>query len=441
MSIFFKISYANVFLLAALLCGSTIIAADAFRPWASIPQEKSIERCAVDESSLTTLDLASNNELYVEPVALASSGPNILIAGWPSYLWGSNPDGSKKRIPSDSVFGAVFDTAGRARLIRSPFPSRLLDGVRALGRGDGTWDIVFAELIPYPVTEFFPPDTASRLWHGVYDGHDWVSLKTIPIPTDFTPHPNHASALVRSGDTLAWAVPVSAPGYRKDVLVLEQREGRWASQIIHSRQAAYTALTFSDATGLLVAIVQPDTSLASDQNSLFLYARQPSWYQIGRVAHGGSEPVFRPTFASSSDGVILSWTAGANSSSTVRTILLASSALPGNNTSAVTIDSQSSRTPVFTTFISNKFPIWVVEHESSTGDRDSRELRFISITDGSSHLLKSIQSPFLSGFRATKANDSVIVLAGARWSDDIKKDIVVSAVLRTTINCLSGEAL
>jgi hypothetical protein len=389
--------------------------------------------CAVRELSRARLVVEERRELYVEPVALAANPRgDALLAGRPNYLWKRSRSGEAKLVGRDSVFGAVIAADGTARTIRSPVPAWLLGTVRVLGRKDGGWDVVFAELRPYARSTEHPPytDSVAHLWHGVYDGRRWTSLEEIPPPPQVQLSSGGASALVRWGDTLAWAVRTRAkpPGYSIDVAVFERRNRRWSHEIVPTRSTAYVALAHS-ASGPVLAIVAPDETERQDRNSLFLWVRQPTWKSLRKVVSGTREgPVHHPSLIASDDQLVLTWAASRDRAAQpeLRAII---GALRGPPDRVFVIDSSSFRAGAYLGLPGGPH-MWIANHNLS---EHAREVRFVRIAGQEAVPAGSAPSPFLGGFGASTIGTSEILLAGAVWDDT--EQMPVSLIVRMGVSC------
>jgi hypothetical protein len=385
--------------------------------------------CTIDEAARTPLTVQGGRKLYIEPVALSPSGSEVLLAGWPSYLFARSGGGTPHRVSTESIFGAVITADGGARTVRSPINSRLLSEVRALGRGDGSWDVVFAELIPYAPNRWPPPDTAAHLWHGVYDGSTWRSLDRIPLPPGTTLDPVASSPLIRVGDTLFWAVRTT-PGYSRDVLLFRGLGGKWTNETIPTGQAGYVALAHTDKDGLLLATTRADGALRNDKNSLFLYVRDPRWRTLRRVAQGGEQPANSPTAVVLDGRLILTWYADVDDRREVRVLQDAVSA-PTEHT--VLLDSSYAPLRPVASVSSSSGVYWLVDHVARAASR--REVRIFRGTKRGVHEIMRYGSPFVGGFRAVSAGDDIL-LAGASLEDSLP----VSLLVRLRTRCDSDDA-
>jgi hypothetical protein len=353
----------------------------------------------------------------------------VLIAGWPSYLFARDSGGKPRSIGADTILGVIIDRHDRARTFRSPVASRMVGGVRALGREDGGWDVVFAELISFSRERFPQPDTAARLWYGVHDGRRWKSLEEIPRPAGFIFHPRLGSQLVRSGETLSWALRATNPGGRINIVVLNGRRGRWASEIVATPSAAYVQLTEARRSGPLLAVVRADTSLRpGDSNSLFIYSRSPEWLAVRRIARGGAEPANHPSFVRSGGDILLTWYVDKPGGGEVR-MLRNPGVAPLRETAALSTGFSGGRPVAYASLRTGAY--WIIDYRPP--EKAAAELRFFHDTGGGVGEVTRWPSPFLGGFHAAAVQESSFVLAGAVWKD--QDSIPVTLLVRVAPQC------
>jgi hypothetical protein len=417
-----------------------LVAACSQKPQLSsaAPTATEAAACRVTEVGRHRLAVENGGELYVEPVAMGASGRHVLIAGVPNYMWIRDAAGKARFTARDSVFGVVVDAEGGARTIPAPISARLISEVRVLGRGDAAWDVVFAEVAPW--TGYFSPDSAVRLWHGVYDGRrGWSGLEELPMPANTVVRPKLSSVLVGRDGKLAWALrSVGDAGF--GLVVYERRAGRWSFEsITPERVAAYPQLAYTDTAGLLLAVVGIDTVRPDAPNSLFLHARTSRWRRIGRVARGGEEPVHDPALSYWNGRAVMGWRtevpdADGGTRNEARALL---NALDTSAGKPIILDSSlapgfSRPTPIIT---DSGQLLWTVDHGSpSAGNAaERRVLRILSASARGASVVWEMDTPFLGGFRSTSAGGSDLLLAGALV--DQADSMVVSLLLRVRADC------
>jgi hypothetical protein len=391
------------------------------------------DRCVVRETSRTPLAIDGNRELYVEPTVVSPSGGRILLAGRPNYLFSPGAPTEERSVSRDSVFGAVLDARGRARLVPSPIDPALVASARALPLEGGRWALVFGEL-KHP---WEPPrsDTIARLWYGEFDGTTWSALEELPHVSGGVIELEMGSALVRRADTLFVAAAIRTDTGSRSIALFERRAGRWSLEIVNTlRAVAYVELVYSDSLGLLVAVVQGDPSLSRDSNSLLLYGNRPRWEIIRRVLHGGAQPVYDPLFGSSSEGTVLSWWVvdreGQPAARHARAMVGLTEARDGR-----VVELDPDITHVVPVFRRSAFPVWVAEHNTLTG---SRELRFVAESFGVPRELASLPSPFTGPFAATAVGGSELLVSGPLFHADAARPRLVSLLIRATVECSSS---
>jgi len=393
-------------------------------------------QCVAREVSRKPLVVEDGRLLYVEPAAFVPNHRgDVMLAGTMNMLIDLSSEGRVKGASGDSVFGALIRRDGRAHIIPSPVPDgRLLTGIRAVARKDGGWSAVFAESKPHPREEV-APDTAVRLWHGIYDGKRWSLLEQLPLPTEGALRPRLAATPVLRGDTLAWAMTLRVPNLANRIALFERRGGRWTYEIIPTFHAQ-VQLAYSDTLGLMMAVVQPDTMVRSDGNSLILWARKPAWRRVRRVVHGDAEgQVYTPSLTLSPTGGVLSWHAQVDDGPprAGREARVMIGALEERNTPVVTLDSAavSTQYPFAPVLLPGGGRLWVVEH--ALPDMRSTEIRFVRDSAQTGVLMGRIPNPYLSQFYgATAVGPREVLVTGLQY---FANRYIVSLLLRVRVEC------
>lgn len=393
--------------------------------------------CAITEISREPLRLADGGELYVEPVVVAPSREGeLLLLGRYNYLF--QPVGERwMPAPDDSVMGAVVEPSGAAWIVNAPFPANLLDGIRALAREDGGWDVVFAQL--RPSTDTVRSDTVETLWYGVLRQGRWAMLERLPASRGRVVHGDRVSSLVRWGDTLAWAVSQQRPGDAlMSVLVYERGDSGWAFSVVPAAPA-YVELMHHPATGLAVAVVQPDPLQRSDANSLLLWSRQPDWRIHGRIVRGRDERVHAPFIRMRGDEGVLSWKADVPAAD--GGFRHEAHAMVGRiatrNEPVLRLDSLAMPLrPLHLLDFSEDRRAWLVER--GAWDEAGSELRFVGDPAGRVVLLGSMPSPFVTGVGAAAVSASEAVVSGGVIAHD--GDAVVTLLLGMRMECVPNPA-
>jgi hypothetical protein len=387
----------------------------------------------VREVSRIPLVVEGGSELYVEPTAFAVSRGDLLLAGTPNYLWRRRPGSRVALVAQDSVFGAIIASDGKARIIHAPISPRLVHSVRVLGRDNGKWDVVFAE-IARPRANPGDEGIAVRWWYGVFDGRSWSSLEQLPTPTDVGFRLFNPSPIVRRGDTLAWTTPVTTTKGMTEAVVYERRNGRWSFDFVPTYySAAYSLLASSDSLGLVAVVVHADRTLPTDENSLFFYTRRPTWQLLRRVIHGGNEPVFGPSVVLASRPAVLSWKTPIRSEGGRWEARAMIGRLENEGAPWITLDSSVITAKAV---LSRHLPVrvWVSEHIDPR-DPMNRSVRFIGDVGESAVLLGQFPSPFLGPFAAAAPASSEIVVAGPRPGGGVDDPEVVTLLIRARVQC------
>jgi hypothetical protein len=428
-----------LFLIKRVLCGTLTIvvlvsgcasASGVKAPPSSGGQDAA--NCAVREISRHRLTVLGNRPLYVEADAFVANGRGeVLLAGTPNYLWQVSPPGEITGLTEDSIFGAVIAPDGTARIVPAPITARQIHGIRVTSRNDDGWDVVFAEVAAFVGDR--QPDEALRLWYGVYDGEGWNSLEQIPAPDGIPLSTLFTSSLVRRGDSLAWAL-VPAMGFlRRDIVLVQRREGRWAYESVPTRTPADVDLSYSDSLGLLLAVVQPDPGLRGDGNSLMLWAQRPEWQVVRRLVHGDVDGrVYEPSLRRLSTGLLANWTTPAGTGREARNELRALvGRLEEQTAPAVVLDANvsiwSQAPPLLP---APAMPVWAAHHVLP--DSDASEIRFLTLSADSAIELGRVASPYYLRVSSVASAASELLVSGMEYAEN---RFAFSLLLRARVEC------
>lgn len=390
--------------------------------------------CSVRELARERLLVEGGRALYVQPVILEPNGRGeTLLAGDISFLLERRPpDGAWTFVREDSTFGAIIPAGGEATVVPAPIPARLIGGARALARGDGAWDVVFAQVHDY--TGPSRPTTVARLWHGVLDGRRWRQLEPVPLPAGAadTLDVLHASALLRVGDTLFWAASLRRPGLDA-VAIFTRGDGGWDHESVPTLGGGYPRIAHADTLGLVLAIVGPDRTLPADGNSLILWVRRPEWRPYRTLVPSSREQVYDPWISLLPGREAAGWVAGMEDGTRAHAVLgdLDSVAPVTVLDSAIRAHGQFAVRPME---LAPGVRLWVLEHvleEEGTG-----ELRMVQESGGVRVLVGSTAVAFPTGFAAALTAPGQLLVAGAEH--DAVQRMVVSVLLRFQVDCSSA---
>jgi hypothetical protein len=380
------------------------------------------------------LALPGGRDVYVAPKAFAADrGSQTLLAGVPNYIFGPRAAGAARTIDSaNAILGVTIGTDGMVRTIHSPIePLRLL-GLSALAREDGDWDLVFAELASSrPIESRTMGDSVNRLWYGVYRDSAWSSLEQLPIPPDLRISAAETSYahLARNGDSLVWAVGVTSRG-RQAALVFERVEGHWALQLIPTGSWVDLAVNYAGDSTLALGFVRGDTSLPSDQNSLFLWTRGQHWQSPQRRVLGSRDGfVYTPSLSQWRGRAVLTWSSAQAEGEQVRAMLDALASPAGLQ---IVVDSTAQELGGFATLpLANGNLLWVTTHRGSGAGKST--LHFRVQQPGGQAYTAQLPNPFLTRFRALAGPGALIYLTGPVEADNAGG--AVSAILTVRVSC------
>lgn len=326
-----------------------------------------------------------DDPFYVDPlVAESDSGGRILLLGRVIHRYNLDPANPRK-VSTRSLLGAVLLPDSRAEVVDAPVAGPRFDGIHAVALPGGRWGIVFAELrSPLDV----PVDTASALWYGEYDGHRWSGVERLPMP-DPAIDLHMSSNLIQSEGGLTWVVKTSTQ--RLSIAILRRTAGRWTSERVYT-QAAYVQPTLSRGGRVDLAVVQGDTTLRTDRNSLILRAA-PSWSVVRVLQAGAQEPVYSLDRQRIDGMEILSWTTPqSREKRTVRARIGFADDVHGMTLTLDTTAMIRFNRPA-PIMVDGAGPTWILPHNLPTG---SRELGFVAVSStGKPRTLGTIENPFL----------------------------------------------
>lgn len=419
-----------------------VIASSARAPLAAVAQSSGeafppAAVCTVQELSREPLVLGEGARVYVEADAfVADARGNTLLAGTPNSLTRMSAQGAVTAVVDDSILGVVIPRSGPARSIPIPVPAGgKLEGVRVTARANGGWAVGFAEVKPRQGSE--SADSTTRLWYGIYDGAEWTSLEELPMPPSGVVDARWASSLVSRGDTISWAMThrtASGP----QIVLFERRRDHWSHELIRTFHSE-VELGHSDALGLMLLVVQPYSGPGEryDANSLVLWSRYPAWRAVRRLVHGSVVGrVYRPRFAPSFGGDVLTWE---SPSTSPRPRGLELRALLGrwqdSAAQHVALDSVVSSMQGYSNTVSLRrdLRLWVSIPVAS--DRSRAELRFFADSARSAVVLGAVSNPYVGFIAAAPTSADTVLVTGLRYAEN---RYLVSLLLRARIDCQDG---
>lgn len=417
-------------------CAVGLMALAAILPVSQVAGQSGVDqsppRCRVEEISRTRLEVGQKTLAYIEAGAfVANRSGDVLLAGSRSFLTRFDSSGAVVAVTEDSVFGAIVPRRGRARPVPLPIPGSKVQSIRVLSRSGG-WEAVFAQM--QPVTDSTKRAPVAGLWYGIYDGTRWSSLERLPLPPGGTANPLFASSLLRKRDTLSWAMELDRPNQTSNIVLFHRIGERWSSEIVptfHSR----VELAHTDRFGLLMLVVQPDSTLQSDGNSLFLWARMPTWRKVRRLVHGtGEGAVYNPLAMLSGGAGAFSWETSVQDRNGARRELRAMiGRVVDRNEPVVAVDSfvagfRSSAGPIRLRRVGS--PLWVTVRSPSSGRPP--HIRFTTSSGGSVVELGRIPGEYTGFMAAAAVSESDLLLTGLEY---VPMKYLVSLLIRARVEC------
>ena len=395
-----------------ILCERRQVYAQPRTPGAS-PQ------CRVTPERHDTLRIGSD-PIYVEPIVAESDGRGrVLILGRHNYRFSREASGSWVMRSGEPIFGVVVGLNCQVEIVPPPVQGKRLAGMSALPDSGG-WSVVFSELM-----ETDRPghkDIAVALWYAAYDGKRWTNLERLPAPA--TPlEGTHTSNLARTPEGLVWIVPTG--GNSPGLLVLKRQDGAWRSEQV-STIAAKAEPLVSRSGELLLAAIQPDTTLQSDGASLLLRSAQGRWGVTEVLRRSQENSVQRLESRNLGDVNVLTWLARSpRGLQTIQALITHQ-----DRRQLLTVDSApASMSPLVPVHLPNLGPIWTTERRSTAGPS---EIVFHSAHPSEViRRLGAIRNPFIGAFRPLTRNDKIL-LTGPITSGN---EYVASVLIEVSARC------
>jgi hypothetical protein len=353
--------------------------------------------CRAGVTASRDLGTAEGRTIYIEPVSLVADRGTIFLAGHPNYVFRGD-----SLLSRDGIMGAIWRSAGSAHLVMSPLPRRKIGDVRLAPIARHRWAAVFAELgsdRPFPQNQ-----RVIDLWFAVFDGQSWTEPERLPRPPRGVIRSSAASSLVATAGALSIAYPLDSVSstlpQTSNVGVFSRRGGRWSLKVIPTFMAGAVSLASVGRHDLRLAVVQPDTSQPSDGGSVFLYATDTAWRNLGKAIAGGESYTDNPVMRWSGGRLSLSWHARPSNGASfgvARTTRLTMPFMRGSPAAMptddiVTFDTTSMRVTELT---KGEHQIWISEHVSGTvGGAPRREFRIYADSSGTPALIARVPDNF-----------------------------------------------
>lgn len=260
------------------------------------------DRCRLQVIDSSRVRIGDSLDVYIEPNAFVAAGGSLLLAGSPNYV--PRPDAHKRpgqRLAIDSIFGAVRRPDGAWVAVPIPASVRHFGGVRAVATGEGRWDVVFIE-ISTVMQDYRMDDRTLAAWHGVVTWRGWEHLERLPLSNLDTVDVMNASALLRHGDTLSWALRVRTTETLRvgGVGVLESRGGPWSFRLVERHALSVHAAQL--ASGARRLFIRREAEPRRGEFQLVSYAFRPEPVPLDTLLPADNVSRFLNRFSSLADG-------------------------------------------------------------------------------------------------------------------------------------------
>jgi hypothetical protein len=260
----------------------------------------------------------STGQYYIEPRFLVESAGRMLLAGKHSYRFSADT-AEPELVGRDDFFGAVVRGRGDFDIVPDPPGGAKLKPVAAAALAEGGWGFIYLEFDRNADTLewVLSADTSGavqRIWYAEYREGEWRAPTPLPLGEAARLDELNGTPLVISGDTAMWAVPATSRDSGTYAAVFERIGGVWTQRAVERAPylpITYAVLTHTPTYGFLLGLVRVDTSLPGfNQNSLFVYLRDPEWRRVRGVIAGGIEPIHHPRMIrNGGDSVAVGWLA------------------------------------------------------------------------------------------------------------------------------------
>lgn len=394
--------------------------------------------CAIREVARKELTTESGTKIFVEPATFASDAKGDILLAGPTTLLTIGSQGSTTDTAHNRIFGVVLDSDLNHRPVPNPVVGEII-GVRATARAPSGWNVVLGERnTRRPAGAVGTWENATdALWYGILTANTWTTVERLPMPPGAIVDQQFASRLVANGDSLAWAVPMRTSQGGRQLLLYERREGVWSYEVIPTFNVR-AEVGYSARLGVVLAVVQPDTTLREDGSSLIIRTREGNWRPLRRLVHGRLEgDVLNPSLSFVGDTMVVGWYGsppGPIGSRTLqaRTIV---GTLRDGETRNIVLDSAAlgEQQAFIPAMLNQSVRLWVTRH-ASRGDSAS-ELRFVEGSAGVARILLSVPDPFYAPYVSAVSTDSSrLVLTGLKY---MPGKYITSLLVQFRVGCSS----
>jgi hypothetical protein len=402
---------------------------------ATVGHPRTHRDCRVLRSKRVPIVLRDGRQVYVEPNAIVQSGKRILVAGFPSYVWGAK--GNSQVDLRNTLFGIVISPDGSADFIPSPLPAGHLSDVRALALPNGNWAATFADVAPE--TQFNPKISprVEGYWFGITDGKTWVVERVPTTPGEI--QPTFASRLLHSGAGYSVAMPVDL-GHNADGLahtaaaVFTRGEDGWTRRDRVFEFVSYVSLDTTSSGNLMLGAIAVDTTDRHVRNRLAFYRFynvDSTWHEFTRLEGDTSRRMHHPDVVWYGDSLTVTWLETNNGS----TRMEAKAAVGVTQSSRPRIQTIS-RDAIQTIPLRNAArPSWLALQQV---DSVSKRIVFVQSTGANSASQFAVDVPF-SGFIGAVVSSAKLLIIGPVSPNDGKAPVVSSHLLTIELSCSLGS--
>ena len=296
--------------LHAFCCGafgvSVFVALGPGSPGRS-PVSQAVPACTSLAGPSRRLELPDGRIISVDVQSVARAGESILAVGRFAYVF--PPTANSRTSPElvDSILGVLIDGGDRVSLVPNPAAPRTVRYSRAAAMPNGSFQVLYATSAPEGLLAH--TDTAT-LWLTTYREGVWSSPSRVAAVR--TASLDRASALLQKDGQLAFLYPFRDDRRHNEdggVVLLRQRQGRWASDTLRtSTEPTSVSATYDPVRrSIVVAFTVANHLPPLVAQRLFLARFDSAWSRPVATAGDGAVPIVHPSLLSHGRALVASW--------------------------------------------------------------------------------------------------------------------------------------
>jgi hypothetical protein len=292
--------------------------------------------------------------------------------------------------------------------------------------------VVFAEQLPGYT--FGDPEQVVSLWHALLSDTTWLSPERIPIPAGIKLTSVNSSRLLRSGDTLFWAMTYASRS-ELGVVLFTRARGTWSSSLLPLRSAAQVELSHSDSLGVHMLTVGAGPARDS-LNLLQLFRYKRGFQPMGTLYASADAPVLGVQTGRDAGAHVITWITLVPEQGRLRQEARALRGnLDGSPMAYTVVDSSAAIVTALTR--SDGSLLWVTQEPHEPPQRGQLSFR-AATTNPESRIV--MPGPFTGPFAIIEDSRSSLFMAGPLLREQDERAPLVTALVRAELVCGSATA-